>query len=207
MSDIRIKQHPTLGILVCTDGHVMVPANKTRKPHWTTGSNHRGYRFVKINSKSYSVHRLVAETFIPNPNNLPEVDHYPDRTTSNNSVTNLRWADRTTQNRNTRKVDKVSERGWTHTFENKQEYNHAYNVAIREKHRQYQKDYYATHKDKCVGAAMKYYKAHRDQELLKSRNRSKTHKHVKFANGSRHWIINEKAVELLKLPVNMRVFT
>jgi hypothetical protein len=36
------------------------------------------------------VHRLVAEAFIPNPNNYPTVDHI-DRNRQNNKVTNLRW--------------------------------------------------------------------------------------------------------------------
>lgn len=36
-----------------------------------------------------SVHRLVAKAFIPNPNDLPEVDHI-DRNTQNNNINNLR---------------------------------------------------------------------------------------------------------------------
>lgn len=37
-----------------------------------------------------TVHRLVALTFLPNPDNLPDVDHI-DRDKRNNSVANLRW--------------------------------------------------------------------------------------------------------------------
>ena len=39
------------------------------------------------------VHRLVAQTFIPNPDNLPEVNH-KDCNPSNNDVSNLEWITR-----------------------------------------------------------------------------------------------------------------
>lgn len=37
------------------------------------------------------VHRIVAKSFLPNYNNLPEVDHI-DRNPSNNNIKNLRWS-------------------------------------------------------------------------------------------------------------------
>lgn len=46
------------------------------------------YRDNKEHNKG--VHRLVAQAFIPNPKNLPEVDHI-DSNPMNNCVENLRW--------------------------------------------------------------------------------------------------------------------
>ena len=43
--------------------------------------------------KLHSIHRLVAETYIPNPNNLPEVNH-KDGNKRNNDVSNLEWTTR-----------------------------------------------------------------------------------------------------------------
>lgn len=57
--------------------------------------NHRdGYKFVILNkngkSKYMSVHRLVATAFIPNQDDLPEVNH-KDEDKTNNCVDNLEW--------------------------------------------------------------------------------------------------------------------
>ena len=56
-----------------------------------------GYKQVSLGDsegkyKSYLVHRLVALAFIPNPDNLPEVDHH-DENKSNNDSLNLTWTD------------------------------------------------------------------------------------------------------------------
>lgn len=57
-------------------------------------THHTGYKVVSLNfngvEKSYRVHRLVAETFIPNPNNFPVVNHI-DGNKQNNAVSNLEW--------------------------------------------------------------------------------------------------------------------
>lgn len=42
---------------------------------------------------TYPVHRIVAKAFLPNPQNLPEVNHI-DKNTSNNDYTNLEWIDK-----------------------------------------------------------------------------------------------------------------
>ena len=61
------------------------------------GRNSRGYLQVNLwkngEMKPYRIHRLVAQTFIQNPYNLPEVNH-KDENKENNSVQNLEWCDR-----------------------------------------------------------------------------------------------------------------
>lgn len=55
----------------------------------------KGYCYVTISKQGKKVnkivHRIVAETFIPNTENKPTVDHI-DRDKDNNYVCNLRWA-------------------------------------------------------------------------------------------------------------------
>lgn len=87
------KEHES-GLWVAEDGEVFVPKTKGYNNHFTFGcADSRGYLKVGKNRKTYRVHRLVAECFIPNPDNLPEVNH-KDEDKTNNTVENLEWCDR-----------------------------------------------------------------------------------------------------------------
>lgn len=52
--------------------------------------DHCGYRHTILNRKNRNFHRVIAETFIPNLNNLPCVNH-KDGNKQNNRVDNLEW--------------------------------------------------------------------------------------------------------------------
>ena len=77
------------------DGRVqsMIGEPKFLKPV----TRHDGYTMVGLRKNNAThiirIHRLVAEAFLPNPNNLPEVNHI-DWVRSNNAVTNLEWVSR-----------------------------------------------------------------------------------------------------------------
>lgn len=73
-----------------------------------------GYRMVLLSfdgkKRDFSIHRLVAEAFIPNPNHLPIVNH-KDGNKLNNTVNNLEWA--TTQDNTIHAIENnlISKRG------------------------------------------------------------------------------------------------
>lgn len=89
-----MKKHPKYTWLSISEDGLIVLNNKFNRE--MKGSIDRGYTRIGIHNKllglklQQGVHRLVAETFIPNPENKPEV-HHRDRNPSNNHYTNLQW--------------------------------------------------------------------------------------------------------------------
>lgn len=106
------KEHPTYrGYLITEDGEVYSCIKKDYRvkgrgsktfidytnPIKLTTRVHpnNGYVYVTLGGKNGSkrLHRIVAETYIPNPDNLEEVNHL-DEDKTNNKVSNLEWCSR-----------------------------------------------------------------------------------------------------------------
>lgn len=75
--------------------------------------NYKGYHTLKISYKGklyrYRLHRLVAMTFIPNPDNKLEVNHI-DGDKSNNNVWNLEWVTRLENQRHAQDIGLIAKK-------------------------------------------------------------------------------------------------
>jgi hypothetical protein len=79
--------------LIYPDGNVQ---NKKTKRYLKGRANKYGYLQVNLHKTNKDIHRLVAEHYVSNPDNKPQVDHI-NRIKQDNGVENLRWV---TQNEN-----------------------------------------------------------------------------------------------------------
>ena len=78
---------------ITRDGRVFsYKSNKFLKPVLDKDCYHKVNLSKDKKMKTFRIHRLVAQTFIPNPLGLPQVNH-KDEDKSNNCVENLEWCD------------------------------------------------------------------------------------------------------------------
>lgn len=73
------------------EGKIRIPQKRGRYLFVSLYKNGKG--------KAYSIHRLVAAAFVPNPNNYSVVDHW-DTNPYNNCAENLRWVTHSQNSKN-----------------------------------------------------------------------------------------------------------
>jgi hypothetical protein len=94
---MEIKDYPNY--LIYDDGRVW---SKNRKKFMEHQLDYLGYYVVGLRNpkkKIMKVHRLIAQYYIPNPNNKKVVDHI-NRIKTDNRIENLRWVTHTENNLN-----------------------------------------------------------------------------------------------------------
>ena len=128
--------------------------------------NNNGYKYVQLSTngkrRTYRIHRLVAETFLKNENNLPYINH-KDGNKLNNDVKNLEWVTARENNIHARETGLIRDNkpivsidiktGEKREFKSLSEAGRYYNINTAYIHRALNKTY---HKDNYNGQIFKY---------------------------------------------------
>ena len=127
--------------LIYEDGRVF---SKKSNIFMKQSKNRDGYLQLCLSNRgkpmSKTIHRLIAEYYIPNPENKPEVDHI-DRDKINNNIENLRWvsSQENSENRGLRNDNKSghkniywgkSEKKWTFEMRGRYKIRKRFNSKI-----------------------------------------------------------------------------
>ena len=141
MSWKEIENYP--GYWVSTDGEIMsFITNKLLK----TNCNNCGYKQLTLHKDNIQItitlHRLGAEAFIPNPDNLPVVDHI-NRNRLDNRVDNLRWSSYAENNINS-KINIRNKLGIKNISFSGKGLNPKYQIQIKRPGKSLYIDYYDT---------------------------------------------------------------
>ena len=137
--------------LIYEDGKVY---SKHSKRYLKQGFHGRGYLYVNLwkdgKGKNISIHRLIGDHYIPNPENKRCIDH-KNRIRTDNRIENLRWATDSENQQNTG-VSRDNKSGIKNIFYDKSNdryhYNKMFNKVLHQKYFktfeeavEYKKDY------------------------------------------------------------------
>lgn len=98
--EINIEGRDTRGYFVSSLGRFKNKKGVIMKDYKL---HHSGYIYLRVNIQKYALHRLVAQTFIPNLENKPVVNHI-DGNKKNNSLSNLEWVTSSENNLHNHKI-------------------------------------------------------------------------------------------------------
>ena len=143
------------------------------------GLNHNGYLKCvlckKGKTKTIYIHRLVAQAFLSNPDNLPQVNH-KDEDKTNNSVDNLEWCGakynvnygcaqdkRVKTNIINGRFKYSGQKSVEYNKERTKEYKKKYREKNREKIRETKRKWYEKNKEKIMEQKRVYYENNKEK--------------------------------------------
>ena len=143
------------------------------------GLNHNGYLKCvlckKGKTKTIYIHRLVAQAFLLNPDNLPQVNH-KDEDKTNNSVDNLEWCGakynvnygcaqdkRVKTNIINGRFKYSGQKSVEYNKERTKEYKKKYREKNREKIRETKRKWYEKNKEKIMEQNRVYYENNKEK--------------------------------------------
>lgn len=150
-------------MIVREDGRVLTP-----RKGWSEGcsAGKDGYKEVRVRDKTCLVHRLVAETFIPNTEGKPTVDHI-NRVRDDNRVENLRWATRKEQCDNSSNAINARDLG-ARPCDNPKEYQHLYYLERKKDPEWVAKIQAYRHSEKYKARYREYMRRYRERKKARS---------------------------------------
>lgn len=132
------------------------------------------YCVKKVRPRQY-IHRLVAQAFIPNPDNLPQVNH-KDEVKLNNCVENLEWCNskynvnygcaqdkRVKTNIINGRFKYSGQKSVEYNKERIKEYKKKYREKNREKIRETKRKWYEKNKEKIMEQKREYYENNKEK--------------------------------------------
>ena len=142
----------------------------------------RAQLYSNSKRKSFLVHRLVAQAFIPNPDNLPQVNHR-DENPSNDNVDNLEWCDgKYNVNYGTR-IDRIRDirlKNGTYTGLSKEEYRKKRYQEKKDKINERRREYYRENREKICERQKEY--NHKNREKINERQKEYYRKKKEIQN-------------------------
>ena len=116
-----------------------------------------GYLSVKLQKgNKHNIHRIVAQVFIENIDNLPQVNH-KDENKSNNRVDNLEWCDQAYNNLYGTRLERLINTKIKNGYVNEE------NVGLSKSKKEYNQKYYQDNKNMILDKQRRYYQENTDK--------------------------------------------
>lgn len=139
----------------------------------------KGYQYVNLyktgdgKKKDFAVHRLVATAFLPNPKNLPDINHRSE-VRDENDVTNLEWCSAQYNNTYGSRVERCMKTRMKNFYGTTDE--EAVKVLRKNREKELQKASYERNREQRLAYSKEYRQEHKEEVLARKREWQREHK-------------------------------